>query len=352
MYSVWIPLLETFRFSTSNKEIICVTPQYLLAVYEPGVEFRPDMDIVNEAGQRLKAGSDYNIRYNNTSAVGEGLITIQFTGTYSSYGSVCLPLIICSKLLNGDKIKKIGDCKIDYKKTYPYSGSYIKPIVTVTDGYSRLKEGTDYRIEYIKKKDHGTYYTFTVVGMGNYSGRTNKSYSIARKDISKKTINLSPLIFDYTGRPRTPRVTINRLQKGRDFEYYYKDNITPGTAKVIIKGIGNYKGQEIKYFTIKKKKQSPVIKFKRREIPLDYNAVRKSKKTINFKKLITVSKAHGKITFEKAKGSGRFSVSSKGKITVRKGTRGSYTIKIRVKISGDGIYEKWGGTGTVKIKIS
>lgn len=54
----------------------------------------------------------------------------------------------------------------------------------------------------------------------------------------------------YTGSAFTPAVTVTGKVKDVDYKLTYKDNINAGTAKVIVSGIGDYKGDIERTFTI------------------------------------------------------------------------------------------------------
>ena len=59
----------------------------------------------------------------------------------------------------------------------------------------------------------------------------------------------------YTGKAITQKTIVKYngtlLKKGTDYTVTYKNNTNAGTAKVIIKGTGNYGGKITKTFTIK-----------------------------------------------------------------------------------------------------
>ena len=55
------------------------------------------------------------------------------------------------------------------KESYEYTGSEIKPIVTVKDGDTPLTRGVDYTVEYSENINGGTG-TVTVIGKGLYAG--------------------------------------------------------------------------------------------------------------------------------------------------------------------------------------
>ena len=77
---------------------------------------------------------------------------------------------------------------------------------------------------------------------------------------SKKSISLAAVSVAnqyYTGKTLTPAPTVKyndviTLQNGRDYTLTYSNNTAIGTAKVTIKGIGNYTGTIVKSFTITK----------------------------------------------------------------------------------------------------
>jgi hypothetical protein len=85
----------------------------------------------------------------------------------------------------------------------------------------------------------------------------------AKTDIS--TANIAPIAVQaYTGKPVyvIPEVSISKTGKdgedekiieltfGEDFSVAYKNNVTPGTATLIIKGIGKYDGELVTTFNI------------------------------------------------------------------------------------------------------
>lgn len=75
------------------------------------------------------------------------------------------------------------------------------------------------------------------------------------KDISKDstvTLEYSTIVED--GKAKEPGVTIKldkkTLFKDRQYKVEYKNNVKPGVATVVIKGIGKYKGEIVKTFSI------------------------------------------------------------------------------------------------------
>ena len=69
------------------------------------------------------------------------------------------------------------------------------------------------------------------------------------KKLEEKIV-LSENSYIYDGKAKTPKVSIEGLTEGTDYEVSYEDNINVGTAKVIFKGKGNYTDTVEKTFTI------------------------------------------------------------------------------------------------------
>ena len=98
-----------------------------------------------------------------------------------------------------------------------------------------------------------------------------------------------------------------------------------------------------------KKKINP-IKAKGKKVRLSAKSLRDKKKTVSKEKAFSIKKAKGKVTFKKSKGNKKIKVTKGGKIIVQKGLKkGTYTVKVKVKASGNKSYRS--ATKTVEIKI-
>lgn len=131
-----------------------------------------------------------------------------------------------------------------------------------------LVEGTDYMIRYSDNVDPGTA-TVKVIGMGQFEGTEkiylytikNKTFHSGRYENGQ---NLGTL--EWTG--KEVKFDIGQvvsdhqdvvLKEDTDYKITYSNNINPGTAKVEITGLGDYKGCSLSYtFTIHKT-ETPVI---------------------------------------------------------------------------------------------
>lgn len=130
-----------------------------------------------------------------------------------------------------------------------------------------LVEGADYMIRYSDNVDPGTA-TVKVIGMGQFEG-TEKVYHYTIKnktfhsDRYENGQNLGTL--EWTG--KEVKFDIGQvvsdhqdavLKEDTDYKITYSNNINPGTAKVEITGLGDYKGCSLSYTYTIHKTETPV----------------------------------------------------------------------------------------------
>ena len=130
--------------------------------------------------------------------------------------------------------------------------------MTAKDDSVVLTKNTDYTVSYSEDIVNVGMKTVKVTGKGNYSGTQSKTFSIGSKSVAQLTIILSSTSYVYSGKAKTPTVTIKygtiELAKDKDFTVVYdKDNVNAGTKTVNIKGQGNYSGTTSTEFVIKPK---------------------------------------------------------------------------------------------------
>ena len=79
--------------------------------------------------------------------------------------------------------------------------------------------------------------------------------ALSRISISKASVTLSTSTYAYDGKAKTPSVNVKvngkTLKKDTDYTVSYSNNTKVGTAKVTIKGKGNYTGSVSKTYSIK-----------------------------------------------------------------------------------------------------
>lgn len=136
-----------------------------------------------------------------------------------------------------------------------YTGSAIRPAVTVSSGGITLVSGTDYTVSYSSNKNAGTA-AVTVTGRGNCTGSLAGSFRITAKSISNAAIS-GVKNKTYTGAAQTQNITVkdgtNPLAAGTDYTVSYKNNTNAGTATLTVTGKGNYSGTKNATFKISAK---------------------------------------------------------------------------------------------------
>ena len=203
---------------------------------------------IKDGDKTLVSGTDYVIRYENNINVGTATIVISGKGTYC--GTVKKTFEIT------ESTTAISNCTITIpKSSYTYTGSAIKPKVTVKNGNITLTSGTDYVVRYVNNVEVGTA-SIVIAGRGNYTGNVTKTFEIAEAttDISSCTITIPQSSYTYTGSAIKPKVTIKNgsavLTSGTDYVIRYANNINVGTASIVIAGRGSYSGSVTKTFEI------------------------------------------------------------------------------------------------------
>ena len=139
---------------------------------------------------------------------------------------------------------KVITFAIDPIHAQTYTGSAIRPVVTVRDGSATLTLTTDYTVAYTDNINVGTA-TVTISGTGNYKGSSGSGIFTINPKIITLTIDTIPA-QTYTGNEIQPVVTVRdgstALMLTTDYTVTYINNIHAGTATVSISGAGNYAG--------------------------------------------------------------------------------------------------------------
>lgn|GEM_PF-2447481 len=145
--------------------------------------------------------------------------------------------------------------------SFTYTGSAIRPAVTVKNGPTTLVQGVDYTVSYAHNINAGSHATVTVKGTGtgsiNWTATTTTGFTIKPASISSSKITVSPIAsLAYTGAHRTPKPVVSfngsqRLSEGSHYQLSYSNNVNiSNTARVIIKGTGNFTGERTVNFKI------------------------------------------------------------------------------------------------------
>lgn len=139
-----------------------------------GKAYTPD-PVVTVDGVKLKKGTDYTLSYKNNTDAGTASVVITGKGNYS--GSVTKTFKITGTSIATVTLGAVAD--------QAYTGSAVKPGLTVKSGSKTLKAGKDYTLSYANNVNVGNKATVTVTGKGGYTGTKTVQFRIAFKDVSK-----------------------------------------------------------------------------------------------------------------------------------------------------------------------
>ena len=257
-------------------------------------------------------------------------------------------------IITGDGKNEIDNAPVVVSEPYLEYNGLTQELKSVTIDGKELRLRRDYIATYspASPKNVGTY-TATLKGLGDYVGTTKATFTIFPAAITGAKVS-GLAAKPYTGKAvkQTPVVKVDgrTLKSGTDYTLSYQKNTKVGTATMTITGKGNYCDECKKTFQIVKAANPMTAKGKTATVK--YSAVKKKTQTIAAKNAFTVSKAQGKVSYKKSSGNKKITVSSAGKVTVKKGLKkGSYPVKVKVTAAGNASYKKGSKTVTVTVKI-
>lgn len=247
----------------------------------------------------LEEGIDYKLSYSNNTKLNDGtnpkkMPTIKITGMGNFKGTrkkdnftignsdiSGLNLMAADKVyankkgnfatsvvitdMDGKKLK----AGTDYEKNFEYY--YYESVNVKNDGEDREREAGD-RVEEKDIVPVGAVLSVVAKGKGIYRGIGEQPstisglYRVVQADIGKATVKVNKQY--YAGKEVCPNksqivVTLKgQVLSNKDYEIVsYSNNHNKGTAKVTIRGVGNYGGTKTVNFTIANKSMSYIISF-------------------------------------------------------------------------------------------
>ncbi|WP_272798246.1 MBG domain-containing protein [Butyrivibrio sp. DSM 10294] len=232
---------------------------------------KPLIRATSKADGVLREGIDYTVSYSNNRNISKKKpATIRVTGKGYYKSKKVLELHI----LPAD----LGEAKERGLLVHPdemnvKSGKKLVPTI-VYSGY-KLKS-KDYTLSNKLAIREDT--SITITGRGNFTGSIS---DIPVKVVTMQTVKeanikvkLNAKAHVFNGKPQELKITSAEepgeltvtagsskeiLEQGKDFIVSYSKNIDAGKAKVMVTGIGNYKGSVVKTFTIKPDRESEAV---------------------------------------------------------------------------------------------
>lgn len=183
----------------------------------------------------LVLGKDYKVDYANNTDVGEATVTITGMGSYK--GTVTKSFSIYKYDLTKTNVS------LSYEDVL-YDGAEKVPEISVTYDGKNLVKDKDYSVEINGNTLPGVA-TVKIIGIDQYSGMVEKSFTITALSIENADVALKESIYSYDGSPKTPSVDVKlgekMLVKDTDYILTYENNIDDGTAHAVVTGTGIYK---------------------------------------------------------------------------------------------------------------
>ena len=237
----------------------------------PEVEYKRDGAVIKASlsfnGIRLVEGTDYKVSYKNNKTAGKATMQIKGMGRFE--GSIKLDYKVRAKDFS-DNIRM-------YAADKTLGGGFESKLWVVDIDGTQLKAGKDYTEPkyYIRKgkkiytvddsdvPQAGMEIYVAVTGKGGYSAETlYTKYTIIKKanSLTKATISIKDQQYTgnqikITSQDQIAAAVLDgkKLTLGVDFVIIpgsYVDNINKGTAKVTVRGCGDYTGQKTLTFRI------------------------------------------------------------------------------------------------------
>ncbi len=185
------------EFTIAPKPISTATVAAIAAKTYTGSAIKPAV-AVTDGETALVEDTDYTVTYKNNTKAGTATVTITGTGNYG--GTTSATFKINPKAISKATVAKVAN------KTY--TGSAIKPALTVKDGTKTLKSGSDYKVAYKNNTKVGTA-TVTITGLGNYKGTKSVTFKIVAASVAKATVS-KIANQKYDGKAKTPKPTVHQ----------------------------------------------------------------------------------------------------------------------------------------------
>ena len=206
---------------------------------------------VYDGKTRLVKDTDYSVKYKNNKNAGKAsdkkapTVIIAGKGNYSKK-KITQTFTIVPRDISGTEFK-VNDL-------YLAGGKKVKPVPELYFGNTKLKNKKDFTVEPAVISSEGTL-ELTITGVKNYTGSRKINCTVKNgKSIAKAKVEGFVKTIPYDAADRKQNLTIKLgktiLTYGTDYELEYIGIDGPGTATVIIKGVGSYSGEKRMDYTI------------------------------------------------------------------------------------------------------
>ena len=221
----------TFTIDQANLGDVTIAP--IADQTYTGSQITPT-DITVTFNGNAVAEDEYSISYGSNTNVGEGTVTLTSKDkNFSTTSTKGATFTIVAKALTDAMVADIA--------AQTYSGTELKPALTVKDGETTLEEDTHYEVTYSNNKNAGTTAKATITGKGNYSGSIDKFFTINKAQLTvtadDKTYNVGDditLTVTITGFVNGETKTVLTTQPSAS--YGTADVTKPGSYTITVNG--------------------------------------------------------------------------------------------------------------------
>ena len=197
----------------------------------------------------LTEGLDYTVSYHNNINAGTGYAIVTGIGNYVNQTTKTFTIGKQDIATHSREI-------LSNPEVYVYTGSAITPSCEIPG----LVKNRDYTLEFTNNTSIGTA-NIKATGIGNYTGTLLSTFIINageyhEVDISDYDFTIDIEQYTYNGQEHKPKVHVDELFLGVDYDITYTNNINCGTGRVVINGIGQCTGSVTLTFSILKQQLS------------------------------------------------------------------------------------------------
>ena len=144
---------------------------------------------------------------------------------------------LASTQITTPQTKKIASLSITIKPTVvTYNGKVKTPEVTIKDGNTILKKGTNYTLTYSRNINAGIG-IITITGKGNYTGTVAKKFIINKATYNMNTVKFANSTVTYDGKSHS--ILATGLPAGVKVSYIGNGKVQVGTYTIIARFTGN-----------------------------------------------------------------------------------------------------------------
>ena len=234
-YSIYT--LQKIAFSADD---VCLSPES----YTYDGKAKTPAVTVTVNGVDLREGVDYELSYEDNTNAGRARVRVSGIGNYT--GLVIKSFRIEPRDLNGATVNLQSGQWI-------YDGQEKTPPVTAKYGSTVLTENTDFRVAYTDNINAGKG-TATITGIGNYTGKVTRTFTISPKNVSELDIRVQNSNLVYNGYTQSPVISVydgaTQLTEGYDYKVTSSMAVNVGDASVTLIGQNNYTGSRTVSFSI------------------------------------------------------------------------------------------------------